>query len=48
MSRLPPAPQTEVSTDFGHLPNGKYMLVVTDEYSCYVIVDIIIISTSAR
>lgn len=48
MSHLPPAPWTEVSTDFGHLPNGKYMLVVTDEYSCYVIVDIIVISTSAR
>ena len=41
MSPLPAAPWTEVSADFGHLQNGRYLLVVTDEYSCYVVVDIL-------
>ena len=41
MSSLPAAPWEEVSADFGHLQNGKYLLVVTDEYSCYVVVDIL-------
>ncbi|CAE1162672.1 unnamed protein product [Acanthosepion pharaonis] len=41
MSPLPAAPWTEVSADFGHLQNGKYLLVVTDEYSRYVVVDIL-------
>ena len=40
ISPLPAAPWAEVSADFGHLQNGKYLLVVTDEYSRYVVVDI--------
>ncbi|KAL8561709.1 hypothetical protein ACOMHN_025993 [Nucella lapillus] len=40
MSPLPSAPWTELRADFGHLPNGQYILVVTDEYSRYVVVDI--------
>lgn len=47
MSKLPDGPWQEVSADFGHLSNGQYLLVVTDEYSRYVIVDILE-STSAR
>ena len=47
MSPLPSGPWQEVSADFGHLPNGQYVLVVTDEYSRYVVVDILD-STSAR
>ena len=41
MSPLPAAPWAEVSADFGHLQNGKYLLVITDEYSHYVVVDIL-------
>ena len=41
MSPLPAAPWTEVSADFGHLQKRKYLLVVTDEYSRYVVVDIL-------
>ena len=41
MSPLPAAPWAEVSADFGHLQNGKYLLVVTDKYSRYVVVDIL-------
>ena len=41
MSPLPAAPWAEVSADFGHLQNGKYLLVVTDEYSRYVVVNIL-------
>ena len=41
MSPLPAAPWAEVSADFGHLQNGKYLLVVTDEYSRYFVVDIL-------
>ena len=41
MCPLPAAPWAEVSADFGHLQNGKYLLVVTDEYSCYVVVNIL-------
>ena len=41
MSPLPTAPWAEVSADFGHLQNRKYLLVVTDEYSRYVVVDIL-------
>ena len=41
MSPLPVAPWAEVSADFAHLQNRKYLLVVTDEYSCYVVVDIL-------
>ena len=47
MSPLPAAPWAEISADFGHLQKGKYLLVVTDEYSRYVVVDILdSISTS--
>ena len=41
MSPLSAAPWAEVSAEFGHLQNGKYLLVVTDEYSRYVVVDIL-------
>ena len=41
MSPLPAALWEEVSADFGYLQNGKYLLVVTDEYSRYVFVDIL-------
>ena len=41
MSPQPAAPWAEVSADFGHLQNRKYLLVVTDEYSRYVVVDIL-------
>ena len=41
MSPLPAAPWAEVSADFGHLQNGKYLRVVTDEFSRYVVVDIL-------
>ena len=37
MSPLPAAPWAEVSVDFGHLQNGKYLLFVTDKYSRYVV-----------
>ena len=47
MSKLPQAPWTEVSADFGQLPNGQYMLVLTDEYSRYPVVDLLH-STSAQ
>ena len=50
MSPLLAAPWAEVRADFGHLQNGKYLLVVTDEYSRYVVVDILdsISTTSAK
>ena len=41
MSPLPTAAWAKVSADFGRLQNGKYLLVVKDEYSCYVVVDIL-------
>ena len=41
MSPLSAAPWAEVSADFGHLQIGKYLLVVTNEYSLYVVVDIL-------
>ncbi|GFN75609.1 transposon ty3-g Gag-Pol polyprotein [Plakobranchus ocellatus] len=47
MSDLPQEPWSKLSADFGHLPDGTYLLVVTDEYHCYVVVDTIK-STSAR
>ncbi|GFN86960.1 transposon tf2-11 polyprotein [Plakobranchus ocellatus] len=47
MSDLPQEPWSKLSADFGHLPDGTYLLVVTDEYSRYVIVNRIK-STSAR
>ena len=47
MSPLPRALWTEVSADFGHMPNGSQMLVLTDEYSRYPIVEVLD-SISAR
>ncbi|GFO27049.1 transposon ty3-g Gag-Pol polyprotein [Plakobranchus ocellatus] len=47
MSDLPQEPWSKLNADFGHLPDGTYLLVVTDEYSRYVVVDTIK-STSAR
>ncbi|GFN82394.1 hypothetical protein PoB_000890000 [Plakobranchus ocellatus] len=47
MSDLPQKPWSKLSADFGHLLDGTYLLVVTDEYSRYVVVDTIK-STSAR
>ena len=47
MSELPRAPWTEVSVDFAELPNGKYLLVVVDDYSRYPEVDVVS-STSAK
>ncbi|GFO32142.1 pro-pol polyprotein [Plakobranchus ocellatus] len=47
MSDLPQEPWSKLSADFGHLPDGTYLLVVTAEYSHFVVVDTIK-STSAR
>ncbi|GAB1602673.1 hypothetical protein Ahia01_000547000, partial [Argonauta hians] len=47
MSDLPTKPWSELSADFGHLPDGKHLFVITDEYSRYVVVDILE-STSSR
>ncbi|GFN77938.1 Pol polyprotein [Plakobranchus ocellatus] len=47
MSDLQQEPWSKLSADFRHLPDGTYLLVVTDEYPCYVVVDTIK-STSAR
>ena len=47
MSPLPAGPWRELSADFGHLPNGQHLLVVTDEYSRYPVVEVLD-STSAR
>ncbi|KAJ8027735.1 hypothetical protein HOLleu_29774 [Holothuria leucospilota] len=48
MSELPAAPWTEVSIDFsGPFPSGDYLLVITDDYSRYPIVEITK-STSAK
>ena len=41
MSPLPAAPWAEVSADFGRLQNGKFLLIVTDEYTRYVVVNIL-------
>ena len=41
MSPLPNGPWKELSADFGHLPNGQYILVIMDEYSRYPIVDVL-------
>ncbi|KAK3726816.1 hypothetical protein QZH41_019607 [Actinostola sp. cb2023] len=41
MSALPKAPWQELSVDFKELPTGGYLLVVTDDYSRYPVVDII-------
>ena len=47
MSPLPKAPWTELSADFGQLPNGDYILVIIDDYSRFPIVEVLS-STSAR
>ncbi|XP_048249112.1 uncharacterized protein K02A2.6-like [Haliotis rufescens] len=41
MSELPDGPWQELSADFGQISTGEYLLVVQDEYSRYVIVDIL-------
>ena len=47
MSPLPLGPWCEVSMDFAHLSNGKYLFVLVDEYSRFPIVEIVD-STSAK
>ena len=47
MSPLPDGPSMEVSVDFKVLPNSEYLLVITDDYSRYPIVEIIT-STAAK
>lgn len=39
MSPLPKAPWSEVSMDFAELPNSEYLLIITDDYSRYPIVE---------
>lgn len=46
MSPLPAAPWKELSVDFANLPNQEYLLMVTDDYSRYPVVEIVK-STSA-
>ena len=41
MSPLPQAPWQEVSIDFKELSSGDYLLVVTDDYSRYPIVEVV-------
>ena len=43
---LPDGPWKEVSVDFAELPNKDYLLLITDDYSRYPVVDIVK-STSA-
>lgn len=46
MSPLPEAPWKELSVDFAELPNKEYLLLITDDYSRYPVVEIVK-STSA-
>ena len=46
MSPLPVAPWKEVSVDFAEIPNKEYLLLITDDYSRYPVVEIVK-STSA-
>ena len=46
MSPLPAAPWKELSVDFAELPNKEYLLLITDDYSRYPVVEIVK-STSA-
>ena len=39
MSPLPKAPRSEVSMDFAELPNSEYLLIITDDYSRYPVVE---------
>ena len=47
MSPLPTSPWQEVSIDFKDLSSGEYLLVITDDYSRYPVVEIVR-STSAK
>ena len=48
MSELPRGPWECISIDFcGQLPSGEYLLVITDEYSRYPVVQVLH-STSAE
>ena len=47
MSPLPKAPWSEVSMDFAELPNSEYLLIITDDYSRYPVVETVK-STSAN
>ena len=39
LSPLPKAPWSEVSMDFAELPNSEYLLIITDDYSRYPVVE---------
>jgi hypothetical protein len=41
MSTLPDQAWEEISVDFAELSTGDYLLVVSDDYSCYPIVEVI-------
>lgn len=41
MSPLPTAPWSQLSADFADAPNGHTLIMVTDEYSRYTVVDIL-------
>jgi hypothetical protein len=47
MSPLPKAPWSEVSMDFAELPNSECLLIITDDYSRYPVVETVK-STSAN
>ena len=47
MFPLPKAPWSEVSMDFAELPNNEYLLIITDDYSRYPVIEIVK-STSAN
>jgi len=47
MSQLPAAPWTEISVDFANLPDQEYMLLITDDYSRYPVVEILKSTTAA-
>ena len=47
MSPLPKAPSSELSMDFAELPNSEYLLIITDDYSRYPVVETVK-STSAN
>lgn len=39
MSPLPTAPWKEISFDFAEIPNKEYLLLITDDYSSYPVVE---------
>lgn len=41
MSPLPAAPWKEISVDFAKIPNKEYLLLITDDYSRYPVVEIV-------